>query len=186
MQRMLVVYGTTEGHTEMIANAIATTLTSRGFDTDVIQAGTLDPNPADFDGIIVAASVHGGQYQKPVEQWLRTRAGQFGPRPSAFVSVCLGVLQHNPKVDADLDAIIHRFIDPIGWRPTVIKVVAGALMYTRYNFFMRWMMKRISAKAGGDTDTSRDYDYTDWKDLEAFAAGFAALVPRHEPLARIS
>jgi mono/diheme cytochrome c family protein len=33
-------------------------------------------------------------------------------------------------------------------------------------------MKRIAAKAGGDTDTSRDYDYTDWKDLEAFADEF--------------
>jgi len=33
-------------------------------------------------------------------------------------------------------------------------------------------MKRIVAKAGGDTDTSRDYMYTDWNDLRAFADDF--------------
>jgi menaquinone-dependent protoporphyrinogen oxidase len=32
------------------------------------------------------------------------------------------------------------------------------------------------ASAGGDTDTSRDYEYTDWKDLREFTARFAALV----------
>ena len=42
-----------------------------------------------------------------------------------------------------------------------VKHVAGALLYTRYNIFKRWIMKRIVAKAGGDTDVSRDYDYTD-------------------------
>jgi menaquinone-dependent protoporphyrinogen oxidase len=58
----------------------------------------------------------------------------------------------------------------------MIKLVAGALRYTKYNFFVRWMMKRIVAAAGGDTDTSRDYEYTDWQDLRAFADRFSAVV----------
>jgi menaquinone-dependent protoporphyrinogen oxidase len=35
------------------------------------------------------------------------------------------------------------------------------------------MMRRIVAKAGGDTDTSRDYEYTDWADVRTFAEEFA-------------
>ncbi len=54
--------------------------------------------------------------------------------------------------------------------------VAGALLYTKYNLLMRWIMKRIAAKAGGATDTSRDYDYTDWTDLEVFAGDFGKRV----------
>jgi menaquinone-dependent protoporphyrinogen oxidase len=185
MAKVLVMYGTSEGHTEKIANAIANTLVAQGCDADIIQAGSIDPNPADFDGIIVAASVHAGHYQKPVARWLRARIAQFGSKPTAFVSVCLGVLQHDPKVDAVLDANIHRFIDPIGWHPSVIKIVAGALQYTRYNVFIRWIMRRITAKAGGDTDTSKDYDYTDWNDLRAFAADFASRI-RGGTLARVS
>ena len=34
-------------------------------------------------------------------------------------------------------------------------------------------MRRIVARAHGDTDTSRDYEYTDWDDLRLFAQTFA-------------
>jgi menaquinone-dependent protoporphyrinogen oxidase len=37
-------------------------------------------------------------------------------------------------------------------------------------------MRRIAAKAGGDTDVSRDYEYTDWNDVRDFAVGFAGVV----------
>ena len=37
-------------------------------------------------------------------------------------------------------------------------------------------MKRIAKDATGDTDTSRDYEYTDWAEVEAFANDFAAFV----------
>jgi menaquinone-dependent protoporphyrinogen oxidase len=68
-----------------------------------------------------------------------------------------------------LQAIINRFLAETGWHPVVTKSIAGALLYTRYNWFIRRVMKRIAAKAGGDTDTTRDYEYTDWQDLRTFA-----------------
>jgi menaquinone-dependent protoporphyrinogen oxidase len=36
------------------------------------------------------------------------------------------------------------------------------------------MMRLIAGAAGGDTDTSRDYEYTDWEAVERFAMDFAA------------
>ena len=50
----------------------------------------------------------------------------------------------------------------------------GALRYTKYNVLIRIMMRVIVGFAGGDTDTSRDYEYTDWRAVEGFAAEFAA------------
>jgi menaquinone-dependent protoporphyrinogen oxidase len=94
--------------------------------------------------------------------------------PTAFISVCLGVLQHEPKVDRELQTIVAAFLRSTSWQPLETKVVAGALKYTRYNFVERWLMKRIVRKAGGDTDTSRDYEYTDWADLQLFADRFSA------------
>ena len=38
----------------------------------------------------------------------------------------------------------------------------------RYNFLIRFVMKRIARKAGAPTDTSRDYEFTDWSTLDAF------------------
>lgn len=176
MPRILVLYGTTEGHTEQIATAISNALTASGFEVHTIQAGTIDPRPSDYDGVIISASLHGGRYQTPVGRWIRAHAPELHDTPSAFVSSSLSILQHDPKVDAQLDAIVHRFIDPLGWRPAVIKPVAGALLYSRYNLLKRWVMKRIAAKAGGATDTSRDYDYTDWDDLQRFAEDFGRRV----------
>ena len=53
------------------------------------------------------------------------------------------------------------------------KTVAGALPYTKYGWLKKWIMRRIVAKAGGDTDTTRDYEYTDWNDVREFARAFA-------------
>jgi menaquinone-dependent protoporphyrinogen oxidase len=179
MSRILVLYGTTHGHTAKVARSLAETLRSQGAAVDVHYARSVDRRPDEYDGVIVAASVRGGKYQKAVWGWVRSHRAVLNAKPTAFVSVCLGVLQRDPKVDHMLKTILQRFLDEAGWQPTVTKIVAGALLYTRYNWFIRWFMKRIVAKAGGDTDTTRDYEYTDWTDLRAFAEQFGRMVEGH-------
>ena len=172
MSRVLILYGTTDGHTRLIAESIGDALRIGGVEADVVRAGTADPHPARYDGAIVAASIHAGRYQKAVEHWVRAHARDFGSRPTAFVSVCLSVVNRTPKVIGDLDAIVKRFSKTTGWKPMQIEHVAGALLYTRYNFLKRWVMKRIVKQQGGETDTSKDYEYTDWMKLRGFAEDF--------------
>jgi menaquinone-dependent protoporphyrinogen oxidase len=178
MARILVLYGTTDGQTAKIARSIAEALRALGDDADEIEAGTAAPRPEDYAGVLVAASVRGGRYQRPVGKWVRRHATVLNGQPTAFVSVCLGVLQQDARVQQEFAAIIDRFFAATGWRPTVTKTVAGALAYTRYNPFMRWIMKRVAREAGGDTDTSRDHEYTDWPDVRAFAGEFSRRVGR--------
>jgi menaquinone-dependent protoporphyrinogen oxidase len=128
--------------------------------------------------VIVAASVHVGGYQPEVRQWVRAHAPALNGVPTAFISVCLGVLQHEPKVQEEVAATIRRFLTSVGWEPTTTKAVAGAVLYTHYGWLKRWVMRRIVREAGGDTDTTRDHEYTDWADLDRFAASFAELVAR--------
>lgn len=173
MTRVLIMFDTTEGQTRKIAQTIEQQLERSGIATDVYRAGEMEPAIGEYSAIIVAGSVHAGKYQKPLVQWVRNYAPAFGSRPTAFISVSLGVLQKNDVAAVkELDTIVNRFCDHTGWRPGAIKHVAGALLYTRYNFFMRWMMRRIVAKAGGDTDTSKDYEYTDWNDLSVWTEEF--------------
>lgn len=42
-------------------------------------------------------------------------------------------------------------------------------------------MRRIAARTGGDTDTSRDHHYTDWEEIEALALQFAAGLKEASP-----
>ena len=111
---------------------------------------------------------------KSVRRWVAKHAKEFGARPTAFVSACWACFRKRTRRwTPSSTRSPRRFLDANGWHPTVRKVVAGALLYTRYRFGQkRWIMKRIAAKAGGATDTSRDYDYTDWNDVREFATTF--------------
>jgi menaquinone-dependent protoporphyrinogen oxidase len=175
-QRILVLYGTTDGQTGRIAQVIGGTLRDAGIEAEVLNAASRPArtaSPEEFDAVIVAASVHAGGYQRSVVRWVRAHVTALSRRPNAFVSVCLGVLQHDPAVDRELAAIADRFFEKTGWHPQQTKVVAGALLYTRYWWLKRRMMRNIVAKAHGDIDTTRDYEYTDWADLTDFARAFA-------------
>jgi len=180
MASLLIAYGTTDGHTAKIANALAQTLRTCSADVDVFDTGSAPAaqlkNADQYAAVIVAASVHAGGYQGSVVRWVRENAAALKERPTAFVSVCLGVLQRDPEVDRELAAIAQRFFDATGWTPTIGKIVAGALLYRQYDPIKRWMMRRIVAKAHGDTDTSRNYEYTDWDDVNAFGKEFWSVV----------
>ena len=173
MTRVIVLYGTTDGHTRLIANALGDAFRMAGIEADEIRAATDDPSPRDYAAVIVAAPIHGGRYPRAVEQWVRAHAGELRQMPTAFVSSCLAIAHKaSPGTMNDLGRIVDRFLKTTGWQPAVVKHVAGALMYTRYNVFKRWLMKRIVASQGGPTDATRDYVYTDWADLRAFAGEF--------------
>jgi len=61
----------------------------------------------------------------------------------------------------------------------MVTQVAGALKYTQYDFFTRLLMKRIAKKEGRTTDTSRDYEYTDWNAVRQFVKEFVVRVNIH-------
>jgi menaquinone-dependent protoporphyrinogen oxidase len=176
MARILVLYGTTDGHTATVADKVAETLRTSGAVVDVIEAGTKDAQPEDYAGVIVAASVHAGGYQRTVRQWVRKHAAALRNKPSAFLSISLGVLQADPNVQRHVADIVSRFLRTTHWQPAMTQNVAGAVLYTKYNVIKRWIMKRIVRQAGGGTDTSRDYEYTNWAELGAFAERFNRIV----------
>ena len=80
-------------------------------------------------------------------------------------------------MDRTLKTILSRFLAEAGWQPAITKPVAGALLHPLL-WFIRRVMKRIAAKAGGNTDTTRDYEYLDWQDLRRFTEEFGRLVAR--------
>lgn len=90
--------------------------------------------------------------------------------PSAFFSVSLSAAGDDTRADAE--RCLQEFVEETGWTPEQAELVAGALKYTQYNWLKRFIMKKISASAGGDTDTSQDFEYTDWAQVERFAEQF--------------
>ena len=70
---------------------------------------------------------------------------------------------------------MDRFLGDTGWTPNAKQIFAGALPYRKYGWFTRMLMKRIVKKGGGDTDTSRNYEYTDWNVVNEFASSIGGL-----------
>ena len=82
----------------------------------------------------------------------------------------------------DVRRMIEAFVAETGWTPAHTLPVAGALAYSKYNFLVKLVMKRIARHNGASTDTSRDWEFTDWQAVD----GFVRFVAEHAGLARAS
>ncbi len=183
MKKILVVYGTKEGQTSKIARVMAKELRKLGHSTQLVSAENIHAsvNPEDFDGVVTGASVHMAKYPTAFRKWVKDNSQSLERIPTAFFSVCLGVLEKsNTETQKNVRSIAEDFFNWSGWQPMMWTTFPGALQYSKYGWFVRLMMKRIAKKAGGATDTSRDYEYTDWKDVRQFACEFSALMLKEQ------
>ena len=184
--RVLLVYGTTEGQTRKISSVIADRLAERGHVTQVVNAAESSraPDPRDFDATIIAASVHAGRYQSSVVRYARRHLAGINALPNAFVSVSLAAAGHDLADIAGLKRCVAEFARKTGWTPRNVHHVAGAFRYTTYGVVKRWLMKYIAYRKGAPTDTSRDYELTDWGDLTRFVDSFVGDASPSQPVPR--
>lgn len=177
MARFLIVYGTTEGHTRKIAEQVGSWIRERGNDVDVFDSVMNPPDLLDaYDAFLVAGSLHEGKHQRPLRHFVTEHAGTLSRCPSAFLSVSLSAVGRDDAHRADAQRCIDDFCNETGWMPSLTSPVAGALLYTKYDWLKRMVMRSIVRKEGGDIDTSQDYEYTDWTSLRAFVDSFLSLV----------
>jgi menaquinone-dependent protoporphyrinogen oxidase len=156
----------------------------RGFDVDLRNVGEqpFTIHPGDYDAAVLAASVHCGEHEHEMMKFVKDHIQELDAMPTAFISVTLteaGVErpesspEERARFAADVQRVIDRFFEETGWRPARVKPVAGALLYTKYNLLLRFVMRHIAKSAHADTDTSRDHEYTDWAALDHFVEEFA-------------
>lgn len=184
MKTIGVLFATREGHTRRIAEHVAADLRVRGLHPEVenLRERAAAINLRDYSGVILAASVHAGEHEAEMVKFVKAHRGALEAIPAAFLSVTLSEagaertdatpLEHAQFV-AEVEQMIDKFFVETGWHTQRVKPVAGALLYTRYNVLLRFLMKRIARKSGGSTDTSRDHVYTDWQALDQFVDEFA-------------
>jgi menaquinone-dependent protoporphyrinogen oxidase len=174
--RTLIVYGSTQGQTHKIAEFAAERWRGQGHDVAVFDAARLTAavDPLRYDAVLIAASLHAGGYQPAVATFAKEHAAALSSGPSAFLSVSLSAAGEDPGDRAGLQHCDAEFFSRTGWRPAHVHHAAGALAYTRYNFLLRWYMKRIARRRGASTDTSRDCEFTNYGALRQFLDAFLA------------
>jgi menaquinone-dependent protoporphyrinogen oxidase len=120
-------------------------------------AGTARPPPS-------------GAYPEPC------RRAALADHPSAFFSVSLTAADDTDEAREATQRCIDDFLAETGWTPARSVAIAGALQYREYSVFTRTLVRLMMRRGGHPTDTSHDYDYTDWDAVERFGREFATLV----------
>jgi menaquinone-dependent protoporphyrinogen oxidase len=185
MSQVLVLYHSYNAQTARIARRIGEVIQQAGHNQVLVQAfdGKSVPEIHGFAGVVVGAAIRYGHHERAFEKALRPHAVELAARPNAFFSVCLCAGGPGYKPEA-ARRYVEDFCKRTGWQPRETASFAGALQYSKYSPFIKLMMKLIVGFSGGETDDSRDYEYTDWAAVERFARDFAQhLAPAHRAAA---
>ena len=180
MARILVLHSSFDGQARRIAQRVGEVLARAGHVVRVLDAEDAAAPRAirDHDAVVVGGAIRYGRFKRPLEKLVRSQAATLDAGPNALFSVCLSA--GGPGARPELARqYVDDFSRRTGWMPEEAATFAGALQYSRYNPFIRFMMRLIVRHAGGDADTSRDYEYTDWDAVDRFAARFASRLEGH-------
>jgi len=174
-----VLFASSEGQTALIAIRLAEVLHAHGLDSQAIDVSTPEAETLDWTnvrGALVGASIHVGKHQKSASRFVHTHAAGLNRVPSAFFSVSLAAASKNAPEVAEAERLARAFPAEHGWTPLRILSVAGRLACREYNVFIRFVIKQIAKKEGGPTDTSRDYELTNWEEVERLGREMATAI----------
>jgi menaquinone-dependent protoporphyrinogen oxidase len=169
-----VFYATTEGQTRRIAERLVALFRDRGFTSRAIDVASPDANYVDWRrarAALVGASLHAHRHQRSARTFVDEHAPELNVRPSVFFSVSLAAASDSAEERKAATRIACEFAEAAEWHPDEIVCLAGRLAYTRYGSLTRFIMKRIARRHGNQTDTSRDYEFTNWDAVARMADG---------------
>ena len=170
--RFLVAYGTSEGQTRKIAEAVAARVRDLGQDAHLFDTArrARDLHVDSYDKIVVAASVHQQRHQESVEIFVKAKSSELQNKPTLFLSVSLSAAFAEGMTEAR--SYVDAFLASTDWKPTQSILVAGALRYTQYDYFEEQFIEHIVLKGRKVDRPAGDYEFTDWAALSRVIESF--------------
>ena len=170
--KTLVLYSSVDGQTLKIMKRIITRIKG-----DVTLLNIDDHPEIDFSAynkVLIGASVRYGNFRKNLLHFVNQHKSQLDTLPNAFFVVCL-TARKPEKANPANNAYMAKFDHLSAWQPRLKGVFAGALLYSRYNWWQTLIIQLIMKMTGGSTDKSKDIELTDWSKVDAFSKDFSAL-----------
>lgn len=158
-RKALVAYGSKNGSTAEIAERIGETLRQKGWQADVLDAGTVnDLSP--YSKIILGSSVYIGRWHKGAAAFLKKNAETLEKLPVwLFVS--------GPTGEGDPVAQMEGHLYPkslqaliLGLNVKAVTCFGGKLVMEKLNPLERWIAGKVKSPQG---------DYRSWRDIELWA-----------------
>ena len=172
---IIILYATIEGQTRKIAKAAADFFEGRGWHVsianvmDMMEFGLERP-----DAAILMAPVHLAHYPTPFLHFVHQEKDWLNSIPSAFVSVSLSIVSEMKDERDEAIGYPAALLHETGWAPVAIHNAAGALRLAEFDYFKRWMVRRLAKNTASSAETNGDREFTNWAALEVFYATFSA------------
>ena len=174
MAQHLLLYASRDGQTEKIARVIASELKQCGLMVECLALGegAAHFNLDQYDSVLIGSPIRYGHHLPEVFDFIRQHETFLNQHLSGFFSVNL-TARKLEKNRPETNPYLQKFLGKITWKPGMTGVMAGSLLYSRYRWFDRVMIQLIMKITGGNTDTSKDIEYTDWDAVQQFARKYS-------------
>ena len=168
MANILIIYSTTDGHTEKICRRLQQIIEDRDNRVTLvsIDAGSpLDLNA--YDKVVIGASIRYGRHRPVVYEFIERNIKGLDSKSNAFFSV--NVVARKPEKNRpETNPYLRKFLKQIAWRPQRLAVFAGKIDYRKYKFWDRQIIRFIMWITRGPTDPGTNIEFTDWEQVENF------------------
>ncbi len=165
--KTVIVYSSVDGQTLKIAKKIKEVFDERKQDVELVSMADFNGNIADYDRLILGASIRYGVHDKKVIDFINNNKNELDAIRTAFFSVNL-VARKPEKNAADTNPYVIKFFKSIDWTPDLVEVFAGMLDYQKYPFFDRIMIQFIMWMTKGPTNSDAKIEYTNWDRVNDF------------------
>jgi len=177
LAKTLLLYYSVYGHTHRITERLRDNLARLGEEAEPVALKERAPDPAEYDKVVIGASIRNGKHNPAVHEFIRKHQAVLEARPNAFFSVNL-VARKPGKNTSETNPYVKSFVEQCPWKPDLIGVFAGDLDYQKYGAFDRNIIRFIMWMTKGPTDPATKKVFTDWDEVDRFAARVAELSRR--------
>ena len=168
MDKILIVYSTTDGQTKNICEKIIKIGEKKGT-IDLLSVDQVsDLSISKYRKIIIGASIRYGKHNPLVYEFIKLNKEELEKKFTAFFTVNV-VARKKEKNLPETNPYMKKFLELSGWQPNKLAVFAGRIDYPSYRFFDRLIIRFIMFITKGPTDVTQTYEFTDWKKVEKFA-----------------
>lgn len=171
MENVLLLYSSTDGQTIKILKRIASELGERYHCQiqDLHQTKKVDW--ARYDRVLIGAAIRYGHFHPLLYRFIRKQLDALDSHKVGFFCVNL-TARKSEKSTPETSAYMKKFLEKSPWKPQLQAVFAGALCYPKYGWFDRTMIRFIMKMTGGETDVTKEVEYTNWQKVTEFAESF--------------
>lgn len=162
--KTLILYLSHDGQTKKIAEFMAQYLEGEVAVLPLMEEQDLQV----FDRVIIGASIRYGHFNKQAYRFIERHHKLLNTKGAVFFGVGLTARKEG-KDTPEGNVYVRKFLQRIKWTPAKVGVFAGALLYPRYKWIDRVMIQLIMKITGGETDATKEIEYTNWEKVKAFA-----------------